>query len=602
MNTNQIRARRTIIDLLFFGISADGQEKKLPIYGKLTEYEFLGRIYDLEKIPSIYNEFKNAADEIKYFYATANKDEDWVFKDKRFGLTENDEFENFLKFISECFNPFVRNENSDWKLFLRNINYALHDCEYEIFAYKKIDDKEIFEYREIDKITNKTKLKKGSKIKERHNEYTVDILFKNGGNARLFFVKDCENNDYIMKVIGKDKGVSSEKIIRFENELNFLYTHKHNNIVKVIDYGISEDNQFIYYVMPKYKCDLRYLINEGIEHRKIIKYFWQICEGMKCAHSFKCWHRDLKPENILYDDVDDKLVIADFGIAHFSDEDKINKIVTTEKDKLANFDYHAPEQSKNGLLIESPATDIWAMGLILNEMFTKERAIGEGYKTIFNASRLYGKLDSVVSHMLQTAIEKRCQTIFEVQILFCNAIGDKHKEYYPELMKDMFKNLIYPTSEHLELFVNNDEYRIKFMENFKRYEREGLDKEIYPFYIVFLNEVIKYISSTKSGFLEYYYEVKILTEIIMDDELNLNHKPFIIYLCSKFNDISQLIGKYRGSRCYGEAWDATDYLYDNYNKIPKKNFDCLLDTSNKNGYENFLELLKNLMNYKKITI
>lgn len=594
MDVNQKRARRYIIDLLFYGITEKGKNQVLPIYGVLNEYNFLKRIYNLEEINSLYSNYDNLAEEIIFGQRSIYKDEDWVFNDERLGLRESDSFENFLRFIIECFNPFVRNENNNWKLFLSYINNALRDCEYEIFEERKINGQEIYGFREIDKITNTVKIKKGFKIKGHHNEYTIGNQFKQGGSARLFNVKDAEGNDYVIKVIGHEDGINSDKITRFENELNFLYTHKHNNIVKVIDYGTTEDNQFIYYVMPKYKCDLREMINEGIENRKIIKYFWQICEGIKCAHSFNCWHRDLKPENILYDDTDDKLVVADFGIAHFSNDDKVRKIETTDKDKLANYDYHAPEQRKGGSIIESPSADIWAIGLILNEMFTKKLAIGEGYATISSVSRLYRKLDNVVSHMLQSQVEKRCQTISEVQMLFCKAVGDRHKEYYAELMKDMFGLLVYPSSEHLDSFVNNDEYRISFMQNIRRYVEEGLDKEIYPFYICFLNEVIKYIYATKSGFSEYYYVIKILTEIVRDINLNTKQKPFIIYLCSEFNNIASSIGQHKGSRSYGIGWEATDYIFNNYSKIPNENAEFLYETAKINGYTEFVKMLNNL--------
>ena len=593
MNLKQKKARRYIIDLLFYGISENGQNILLPIYGILTEYKFLKRIYNLEEINSIYQGYENLEKELLFGEELYNYEE-WIFNDERLGLRECDDFENFLRLICECFNPFVRNENNNWRLFLSYINNALRDCEYEIFEEQKINGKEIFGFREIDKSLQSVKIKKGYKIKGRHNEYTVNAQFKQGGSARLFYVKDNDGKDYVIKVIDCGDETSKDKITRFENELNFLYTHKHNNIVEVIDYGMTTDNQYIYYVMPKYRCDLRNMINQGIEYKKIIKYFWQICEGIKCAHSLKCWHRDLKPENILYDCINDKLVVADFGIAHFSDDDKIRKIKTTEKDKLANYDYHAPEQRKGGSIIESPSADIWAIGLILNEMFTKKLAIGEGYTTISSVARSYGALDSVVSHMLQSQVEKRCQTIFEVQLLFCSAIGDRNKMYYAELMKGIFDFLVYPTTEQLESFVNNDIYRISFTQIITRYNEVGLDKEIYPFYIVFLNQVIKYIYATKSGFYEYYYIIKILMEIISDPKLIITQKPFIIYLCSEFNNIADSIGKYENSRSYGIGWKATDYIYNNYESIPKKNVESLLENAEKNGYMKFVELLKNL--------
>lgn len=256
MDLNQKRVRRYIIDLLFYGITENGQNQTLPIYEVLNEYTFLKRIYNLEEIDSLYSNYDNLADELIFGQRLTHKDCDWIFTDERLSMREVDNFENFLRFVSECFNPFVRNENNNWRLFLSYINNALRNCEYEIFADQEINGQEIFSFREIDKSTNTIKIKKGYKIKGRHNEYTICDQFKQGGSAKLFNVKDVDGNDYVIKVISQEKGVSSDKITRFENELNFLYTHKHNNIVKVIDYGASEDNKTIYYVMPKYKCDL----------------------------------------------------------------------------------------------------------------------------------------------------------------------------------------------------------------------------------------------------------------------------------------------------------------------------------------------------------
>lgn len=126
------------------------------------------------------------------------------------------------------------------------INNALRDCEYEIFEEQKINGKEIFGFREIDKSLQSVKIKKGYKIKGRHNEYTINTQFKQGGSARLFDVKDIDGKDYVIKVIDCGDETNKDKITRFENELNFLYTHKHNNIVEVIDYGMTTDNQYIY--------------------------------------------------------------------------------------------------------------------------------------------------------------------------------------------------------------------------------------------------------------------------------------------------------------------------------------------------------------------
>lgn len=76
------------------------------------------------------------------------------------------------------------------------------------------------------------------------------------------------------------------------------------------------------------------------------------------------WHRDLKPENILHDPIENRLVVSDFGIAHFTAELMHTLVETKLAERLANFHYAAPEQRRPGGLVDHRA-DIYALGLIL---------------------------------------------------------------------------------------------------------------------------------------------------------------------------------------------------------------------------------------------
>lgn len=76
-----------------------------PFYGRLSEMDFLKRIYDLKKMPSYDSRFENAEDDI--WQHTINNDDyekGWVFEDKRFGLMngEDQEILNFYVLFSSC--------------------------------------------------------------------------------------------------------------------------------------------------------------------------------------------------------------------------------------------------------------------------------------------------------------------------------------------------------------------------------------------------------------------------------------------------------------------------------------------------------------------
>jgi serine/threonine protein kinase len=123
-------------------------------------------------------------------------------------------------------------------------------------------------------------------------------------------------------------------------------------------------------------------------------------DGVEAAHLLGVWHRDLKPENVLHDDVSGVLIIADFGIAKFQEEDLLTAVETRNDERLANFVYAAPEQ-RVGNRDVSAAADVYALGLMLNEMFTGEVPQGTGYRHISAVAQELSYLDGTVEQMIQ---------------------------------------------------------------------------------------------------------------------------------------------------------------------------------------------------------
>ena len=188
---------------------------------------------------------------------------------------------------------------------------------------------------------------------------------------------------------------------RFKNEYLFGFTHAHPHLVKVLDFGVVEYEgaPAPFYVMPQYRGSLRPVVTSGLKHDDVLAVFAQMLSGVEAAHLLGVVHRDLKPENILVNGLTD-VVIADFGIAHFAQEDLYTAVETKQGDRLANFHYAAPEQKKRGALVDQRA-DIFALGLMLNELFTGEVPQGVGFKTIGGVSTASSWLDEVVASMIQ---------------------------------------------------------------------------------------------------------------------------------------------------------------------------------------------------------
>jgi tetratricopeptide (TPR) repeat protein len=91
-----------------------------------------------------------------------------------------------------------------------------------------------------------------------------------------------------------------------------------------------------------------------------------ICAGLTDIHQSGIIHRDLKPQNIMLVRRSDRehAVLMDFGVANES-----KGVASAQRESMAGTpDYMAPEQFEGKAT--SPATDVYALGVVLYELFT----------------------------------------------------------------------------------------------------------------------------------------------------------------------------------------------------------------------------------------
>jgi serine/threonine-protein kinase len=88
----------------------------------------------------------------------------------------------------------------------------------------------------------------------------------------------------------------------------------------------------------------------------------QVCAGLAAAHERGVVHRDFKPANVMLDGAG-TVRITDFGLAG----------MTGEALRAGTPAYMAPEQLAGGEV--TARSDIYALGLVLYEIFTGQRAL-----------------------------------------------------------------------------------------------------------------------------------------------------------------------------------------------------------------------------------
>jgi AbiJ N-terminal domain 3 len=138
-NENKISevTRRTIIDFLNIG--------DINWSGRYGDDDFLGRLYDLSKMPSSDRRHKTAAGDI-WQHTVNNPDDwprDWVFYDDRFNLLHAPDRE-FLRFLRETTHPVVRPSEEDARKLVGIYNDALAADGWQLVEGKAISSKPTF--------------------------------------------------------------------------------------------------------------------------------------------------------------------------------------------------------------------------------------------------------------------------------------------------------------------------------------------------------------------------------------------------------------------------------------------------------------------------
>ena len=135
-------------------------------------------------------------------------------------------------------------------------------------------------------------------------------------------------------------------------------------------YDVGEIDGLTYFTMEYVDGeDLASLLRRigRLPNDKAVDIARQLCAGLAAAHAKGVLHRDLKPANIMLDGRG-QAIITDFGLAALADQAHGAEV------RSGTPAYMAPEQLSGKEVTEK--SDIYALGLVLYELFTGKRAFG----------------------------------------------------------------------------------------------------------------------------------------------------------------------------------------------------------------------------------
>lgn len=203
--------------------------------------------------------------------------------------------------------------------------------------------------------------------------YVIEEVIGRGGMGDVYLGRraDQEFEQHVaIKMIRR--GMDSAQVVkRFRHERQILASLNHPHIAGLFDGGTTADG-LPYFVM-EYVDGLpinQYADRHTLTTTERLQLCLGVLDAVQHAHDRQIVHRDLKPSNVLVTSAGHPKLL-DFGIAKILTPDGDGGSTFTAVARPMTPHYASPEQVLGGAI--TPATDVYALGLLLYELLTGHR-------------------------------------------------------------------------------------------------------------------------------------------------------------------------------------------------------------------------------------
>ena len=204
-----------------------------------------------------------------------------------------------------------------------------------------------------------------------------------GGMAEVYLARDTMlGRKVALKIIHPRCTNEEETTKRFLFEAKATARFNHPNIITIHNVGMTADRPYLALEYLEGQTLRERLDQERLSVKESIRIARSITDALCAAHDKDLLHRDLKPDNIILGQ-DGRLRVLDFGLSRLigtqeqfdldNQDVALHKtsvfsdtMITKQHTVCGTPAYMSPEQWKSEEI--GPATDMWALGLILYEM------------------------------------------------------------------------------------------------------------------------------------------------------------------------------------------------------------------------------------------
>ncbi|HEV3040414.1 MAG TPA: protein kinase [Candidatus Angelobacter sp.] len=223
------------------------------------------------------------------------------------------------------------------------------------------------------------------------NRFQIVRFIAHGGMGEVYEATDLSLHQNIALKLVRPDMLSEQTITRFKQEVACARRITHPNVCRVFDLEqcvcADSGKEVLFLTMEFLEGEtLRDKLNRQgrMTVTETLPIICQMAKALAASHAVGVIHRDLKPSNVILSteampDGVPRAVITDFGVARVSDQGGADNAFantsTSHGQMIGTTLYMAPEQAEGGRV--SPATDIYALGLILYEMLAGRKPFSE---------------------------------------------------------------------------------------------------------------------------------------------------------------------------------------------------------------------------------
>jgi tetratricopeptide (TPR) repeat protein/TolB-like protein len=215
--------------------------------------------------------------------------------------------------------------------------------------------------------------------------FRVERFIARGGMGELYAARDLTLGESVaLKTIRPEIASSDRTHQRFLREIQLARKVTHPNICRIFDLfqhapsgERSAPVSFVTMELLNGETLYQRLARDGrFDAEHALPLVTQMVSALSAAHAAGVVHRDLKSNNVMLldagTDEPPRVVVTDFGLAYSIGSGSTDDArVSVAGEILGTPGYMAPEQIEGGPV--TPATDIYALGVVLYEMMTGTR-------------------------------------------------------------------------------------------------------------------------------------------------------------------------------------------------------------------------------------